>query len=72
MESTSGRFLLECECRRAEPFWERMRKEIESRLGIVALNVYSLSEVIGPGVSVECTQKEVMHIFEDQFFSRDH
>src|SRR4030095_10244131 len=52
----------------AEPWSERMREKIESRLGIVALNVYGLSEVIGPGVSVECTQKKGMHIFEDQFF----
>jgi phenylacetate-CoA ligase len=51
----------------AEPWSERMREEIESRLGIVALNVYGLSEVIGPGVSVECTEKKGMHIFEDQF-----
>ena len=52
----------------AEPWSERMREEIESRLGVVALNVYGLSEVIGPGVSVECTEKKGMHIFEDQFF----
>jgi phenylacetate-CoA ligase len=51
----------------AEPWSERMREEIESRLGIVALNVYGLSEVIGPGVSVECTEKKGMHIFEDHF-----
>ena len=51
----------------AEPWSERMREEIESRLGIVALNVYGLSEVIGPGVSVECTEKQGMHIFEDHF-----
>jgi phenylacetate-CoA ligase len=44
-----------------------MRGEIESRLGIVALNVYGLSEVIGPGVAVECTQRRGLHIFEDQF-----
>jgi phenylacetate-CoA ligase len=42
----------------AEPWSERMREEIESRLGIVALNVYGLSEVIGPGVSIECTAKK--------------
>jgi phenylacetate-CoA ligase len=42
----------------AEPWSERMREEIESRLGIVALNVYGLSEVIGPGVSIECTEKK--------------
>lgn len=51
----------------AEPWSERMREEIESRLGIVALNVYGLSEVIGPGVSVECTEKQGLHIFEDHF-----
>jgi phenylacetate-CoA ligase len=51
----------------AEPWSEQMREEIESRLGIVALNVYGLSEVIGPGVSVECTEKQGMHIFEDHF-----
>jgi phenylacetate-CoA ligase len=51
----------------AEPWSERMREEIESRLGIVALNVYGLSEVIGPGVSVECAEKKGMHIFEDHF-----
>lgn len=53
----------------AEPWSERMRQEIESRLGIVALNVYGLSEVIGPGVSVECTAKRGMHIFEDHFIA---
>jgi phenylacetate-CoA ligase len=51
----------------AEPWSERMREEIESRLNIVALNVYGLSEVIGPGVAIECTEKQGMHIFEDQF-----
>jgi phenylacetate-CoA ligase len=51
----------------AEPWSERMREEIEARLGIVALNVFGLSEVIGPGVAVECTEKQGMHIFEDHF-----
>jgi phenylacetate-CoA ligase len=51
----------------AEPWSERMREEIESRLHIVALNVYGLSEVIGPGVAIECTEKQGMHIFEDHF-----
>src|SRR5262249_19783116 len=51
----------------AEPWSDQMREEIESRLGIVALNVYGLSEVIGPGVSVECTEKQGMHLFEDHF-----
>jgi len=51
----------------AEPWSESMREEIESRLSIIALNIYGLSEVIGPGVSVECTEKRGMHIFEDHF-----
>jgi phenylacetate-CoA ligase len=51
----------------AEPWSERMREEIERRLNIVALNVYGLSEVIGPGVSIECAEKQGMHIFEDHF-----
>jgi phenylacetate-CoA ligase len=51
----------------AEPWSERMRAEIESRLRLVALNVYGLSEVMGPGVAVECTAKQGMHIFEDHF-----
>jgi phenylacetate-CoA ligase len=51
----------------AEPWSERMRAEIESRLHLVALNVYGLSEVMGPGVAVECTEKQGMHIFEDHF-----
>jgi phenylacetate-CoA ligase len=51
----------------AEPWSERMREEIESRLGLVAFNVYGLSEVIGPGVSAECAEKRGMHIFEDHF-----
>jgi phenylacetate-CoA ligase len=51
----------------AEPWSDQMREEIEARLGIVALNVYGLSEVIGPGVSMECSQKRGMHLFEDHF-----
>ena len=51
----------------AEPWSEPMRDEIESRLGIVALNIYGLSEVIGPGVSMECSFKQGMHIAEDHF-----
>jgi phenylacetate-CoA ligase len=51
----------------AEPWSEPMRMEIESRLSITALNIYGLSEVIGPGVSCECVHKQGMHIFEDHF-----
>ena len=51
----------------AEPWSENMRKEIESRLGITALDIYGLSEVMGPAVAMECTFKTGMHIAEDHF-----
>jgi len=53
----------------AEPWSEQMRNDIESRLGISAINIYGLTEVIGPGVSVECEHKCGMHIWEDHFLS---
>jgi len=52
----------------AEPWTEAMRDEIEAKLGIAALNIYGLSEVIGPGVSNECVEeKNGAHVFEDHF-----
>jgi phenylacetate-CoA ligase len=52
----------------AEPGSEGMRREIESRLGVDALNVYGLSEVIGPGVACECVEaKDGAHVMEDHF-----
>jgi phenylacetate-CoA ligase len=51
----------------AEPWSERMRREIEAKLGLKALDIYGLSEIIGPGVSVECEQQCGLHIFEDHF-----
>jgi phenylacetate-CoA ligase len=51
----------------AEPWSYRMREEIEAELGILALDVYGLSEVIGPGVAQECPHKQGLHIFEDHF-----
>jgi len=51
----------------AEPWSEEMRVQIESRLGIIALDIYGLSEVMGPAVAMECTQKSGMHIAEDHF-----
>ncbi|MCH8988917.1 MAG: phenylacetate--CoA ligase [Chloroflexi bacterium] len=51
----------------AEPWSEQMRAEIESRLGIAALDIYGLSEVIGPAVAMECVHKTGMHIAEDHF-----
>ncbi len=51
----------------AEPWTEDMRREIESRLGLLAFNNYGLSEVIGPGVSGECALRDGMHVQEDHF-----
>ncbi|NOY65363.1 MAG: phenylacetate--CoA ligase [Nitrospirae bacterium] len=52
----------------AEPWSDKMRGEIEKKLGIDAIDIYGLSEIIGPGVSVECVEKkEGLHIFEDHF-----
>jgi len=51
----------------AEPWTEGMRDAIETRLNVVALNIYGLSEVIGPGVSVECPERQGMHVAEDHF-----
>jgi phenylacetate-CoA ligase len=51
----------------SEPWSEAIRKEIEGGLHITALDNYGLSEIIGPGVSVECREKNGLHIFEDHF-----
>jgi len=53
----------------AEPWTEGMRSEIESRLGIDAVDIYGLSEVIGPGVAQECVEtKDGLTIWEDHFY----
>ena len=51
----------------AEPWSDSMRKEIEERLGILAIDIYGLSEIIGPGVASECKYKCGLHIQEDHF-----
>ena len=52
----------------AEPWSEEMRRQIESALNLTALNIYGLSEIMGPGVSMECLEgRQGMHIFEDHF-----
>ena len=52
----------------AEPWSEKMRQEIENVLGIKALNIFGLSEIMGPGVAMECLEgRHGMHIFEDHF-----
>ncbi|QGG48272.1 phenylacetate--CoA ligase family protein [Heliorestis convoluta] len=51
----------------AEPWTEEMRRELEQRLQILAIDIYGLSEVMGPGVASECSMKKGLHIFEDHF-----
>jgi phenylacetate-CoA ligase len=53
----------------AEPWTEQMRREIEERADIHAVDIYGLSEVIGPGVAQECVEtKDGPHIWEDHFY----
>ncbi|WP_030688964.1 phenylacetate--CoA ligase PaaK [Streptomyces globisporus] len=53
----------------AEPWTEEMRGEIEERFAIDAVDIYGLSEVIGPGVAQECVEtKDGLHIWEDHFY----
>ncbi len=53
----------------AEPWTNEMRREIEQKLGIDAVDIYGLSEVMGPGVACECVEtKDGPHIWEDHFY----
>ncbi|MCP4935969.1 MAG: phenylacetate--CoA ligase [bacterium] len=53
----------------AEPWTEKMRQEIEQRFDMHAIDIYGLSEIIGPGVSCECIEtKDGLHIWEDHFY----
>ncbi|WP_409466381.1 phenylacetate--CoA ligase PaaK [Amycolatopsis sp. GA6-003] len=53
----------------AEPWTEQMRSEIEERFDLDAVDIYGLSEVMGPGVAQECAEtKDGLHIWEDHFF----
>jgi phenylacetate-CoA ligase len=51
----------------AEPWTEQMRIQIQELLGIKAYDIYGLTEIIGPGVSMECEHQSGSHIFEDHF-----
>lgn len=52
----------------AEPWSESMRKEIEEKLNLSAIDIYGLSEIMGPGVAIECIEaKSGLHIWEDHF-----
>ena len=52
----------------AEPWSENMREELEKKLQLKAIDIYGLSEIIGPGVAIECIEEQKgLHIFEDHF-----
>jgi len=54
----------------AEPWSEDMRKDIEGKLNLHALDIYGLSEIMGPGVAIECIEaKQGLHIWEDHFLA---
>ncbi len=51
----------------AEMWSEAMRREIEKKTGINAIDIYGLTEIIGPGVASECLEKKYLHVFDDHF-----
>lgn len=51
----------------AEPWSTSLGREIERKLGIVAMDIYGLSEIMGPGVAMECPYKQGLHIWDDHF-----
>ena len=51
----------------AEPWSEAMRREIQVRLGMKAMDIYGLSEILGPGVAAECDNQDGLHGWEDHF-----
>lgn len=56
-------------CFGAEPWTEAMRHDIEEKMGINAMNIYGLSEIMGPGVAMECVESKTgLHMWEDHFF----
>ncbi|MDR0363222.1 MAG: phenylacetate--CoA ligase [Planctomycetota bacterium] len=52
----------------AEPWSEAMRHRIQGETGIKAYDIYGLSEIIGPGVAMECQEQSGLHVFEDYFY----
>ena len=66
--NVAGVFSLKSAILGAEPWTDAMRVEIEKRLDIMAIDIYGLSEIIGPGVSSECPEKSGLHVNEDHFY----
>ncbi|MDR0988375.1 MAG: phenylacetate--CoA ligase [Prevotellaceae bacterium] len=63
-----GEFKLRVGAFGAEPWTEKMRHEIEEKLGIKAYDIYGLSEIAGPGVGYECEYQDGTHLNEDHYF----
>jgi phenylacetate-CoA ligase len=53
----------------AEPWSQGLRENIEKNLGVTALDIYGLTEIMGPGVAMECKEKNGLHIWEDHFIA---
>lgn len=60
---------LECGIFGAEPWSENMRREVENKLQINAFDIYGLSEIVGPGVAIECPVRNGLHLAEDHFIA---
>lgn len=69
MDVNPGDLKLEAGIFGAEPWSEDMRAKIEAALQIGAFDIYGLSEIIGPGVAIECECKNGLHIAEDHFMA---
>ncbi|MDG5816334.1 phenylacetate--CoA ligase [Chitinispirillales bacterium ANBcel5] len=52
----------------AEPWSENMRAEIQEKLNVKAIDIFGLTEIIGPGVASECECQDLLHVFEDHFY----
>jgi phenylacetate-CoA ligase len=52
----------------AEPWSETMRTDIQKKLGVLAIDIYGLTEIIGPGVAMECEHQDGLHVNEDHFY----
>lgn len=52
----------------AEPWTEEMRVQIEAKLNLKAIDIYGMSELMGPGVSSECLVQQGLHVFEDHYY----
>ena len=67
-EGLLDKIKLKCAVCGAEPWTDKMRGEIEAKLGIKAYDIYGLSEVMGPGVACDCEHHRGLHVCEDHFF----